>query len=60
MYFGCHVMCPLFLTDFKRIWIDFYKCSQSQTSWISIHWKRHGNMRKDERTDGHDEATGAS
>jgi hypothetical protein len=52
-----HLTCPIFLSDFKQIWIlstDLHKRHRYQISQKSIKWVPRWYMRTDGQTDGHD------
>ena len=50
MYVGLHVKYPLFLWEFKWIWIIstyFRSIFKQQISWKSTQWKPRSSMQKD-------------
>jgi hypothetical protein len=60
IYFGLHVKYPLFLTYFYDSWIysTYFrkKILKYKISRKSVQWKSSCSMRKDGRTDKHDQA----
>ena len=54
MNLGVHIKCPVFLSDFKQIWIfwtDFSKSFQYRTSRTSLRWEPSWYGLPDEQTD---------